>query len=262
MYTISAALLCSIGCVRGNNEDNFLFFGDYLRQREMNAGMHLVCRTETEELLLGVFDGMGGGDFGERASARAAERMAAGQEKILKDPSDKTLKKQLREISEEIADEAEKLGAGTMGTTAAVLRLRGREALVANVGDSRVYLLRDGALRLLSRDHSLVYEQVLAGHLTMEEARLHPRNNAITRYVGMRSRDGDDLVAVKTVEARAGDRYMICSDGISDLLPAERMQSLMAEGKDADDTTRALVLAALEMGGKDNATCAVLDLEN
>ena len=262
MFRISAAILCSIGCVRGNNEDNFLFFGDWLRQREMNAGAHLVYRAETEELLLGVFDGMGGGDFGERASSRAAERIAAGQEKILKDPTDKTLKKQLGAISEEIADEAEKLGASTMGTTAAVLRLRDREVTAANVGDSRIYLLRDGTLRLLSRDHSLVYEQVLSGYLTMEEARLHPRSNAITRYVGMRSRDGEDLVTVKITEARAGDRYMICSDGISDLLPADRMRSLLAEGKDADETVRALVLAALEMGGKDNATCAVLDLEN
>jgi len=261
MRGINAAVICSIGCIRGNNEDDFLFFGDYLTQQEINDGAHIVWHAACERALFGVFDGMGGGDFGERASSETARLLALREKEILSDETGAVLSRSLEEISDGIAEEARTLGMGTMGTTAAVLCLQPRTAVISNVGDSRVYLLRDGEALLLSRDHSLVYEQVLAGRLTLEEARVHPRSNAITRYIGMKNRGDVRLAATRVIDSFGGDRYLICSDGVSDLLPAARIRELLSGGASPDETAKRIVLAALEMGGKDNATCMVIDIE-
>ncbi len=262
MSVINAALLSSIGNVRGNNEDDYLFFGDYLLQKEINSGAHIVYQSrDGEPALLGVFDGMGGGEYGEYASSQAAGLMFEKQEEILRDETGQELCRVLQEISDHIASESRNLGVGTMGTTAAVLVLKDRLAMAANVGDSRIYMQRDGKLNLISMDHSIVYERVLAGKLTMEEARIHPESNRITRFLGIRNRPSGELAALRRIATQPGDRWMICSDGVSDLLRADQIQNILGKDRSPDETVREMVLAALELGGKDNATCIIADVK-
>ena len=144
-----------------------------------------------------------------------------------------------------------------MATTAAAL-LVGRKPAVAHVGDSRVYLFRDGGLRQVTQDHSWVSEQVRAGVLTEMDARRHPWRNVVTRALA----GGDDPeVDVTEIEVRAGDRLLICSDGLSGVVPVDRLEAIVGQMQGLDETCRALIAAANEAGGPDNITVAMLKVD-
>lgn len=260
-FIIEAAVVCSIGCVRGNNEDNFYFLGDYLQLDEMNDGAHIVHMTAEPRQIYAILDGVGGSDSGECASVMAAKALHSCQETIFEDPEKET-EKYASETSRQIYKEAVRMGARNMGTTMALLCLHGKEALAANVGDSRVYRLRDGKLELLTKDHSYVYQMYLANKLTLEQARKHRMNNVITRYLGM---DPEKMpipfVYEASHEIQCGDRYMLCSDGVCDLLSQEELQKILSRPHTADQTATELVSLSLELGGKDNTTCIVLDVK-
>jgi protein phosphatase len=144
-----------------------------------------------------------------------------------------------------------------MATTAAAL-LVARKPAVAHVGDSRVYLFRDGRLRQVTQDHSWVSEQVRAGVLTEMDARRHPWRNVVTRALA----GGDDPdVEVTEIEVRAGDRLLICSDGLSGVVPMDRLEAIVGRLQTLDETCRALIAAANEAGGPDNITVAMLKVD-
>jgi protein phosphatase len=150
-----------------------------------------------------------------------------------------------------------------MGTTVVALRFGGaRErpvAEVAHVGDSRAYLLRDGTLRPLTEDHSLVAELVRSGELTRDQAAEHPQKNLITRALGAEE-EVDVDTAVLPVEA--GDRILLCSDGLSDMLAEGRISEILASSPgDPEASARSLLSAALDAGGTDNVTVVVVDLK-
>ncbi|HUJ26244.1 MAG TPA: protein phosphatase 2C domain-containing protein, partial [Myxococcales bacterium] len=137
-----------------------------------------------------------------------------------------------------------------MGTTCISLLLKDGLALVGHVGDSRAYLVRDGEVWQLSEDHSLVNEQVRAGLLTEEEARHSRLKNIITRSVGF---EEDVLVDVMGVETKAGDKFVLCSDGLSNLVEAEEIRdTLQLNG--LDDAPQRLIQLANSRGGDDNIT--------
>ena len=145
-----------------------------------------------------------------------------------------------------------------MATTAAALLVRHKRPAVAHVGDSRVYLWRDGRLQQVTQDHSWVSEQVRAGVLTETDARRHPWRNVVTRALA----GGDDPeVEVTEIEVRAGDRLLICSDGLSGVVPVDRLEAIVGRGEGLDDTCRALIAAANEAGGPDNITVAMLKVD-
>ena len=144
-----------------------------------------------------------------------------------------------------------------MATTAAAV-LVGRKPSVAHVGDSRVYLWRDGRLRQVTQDHSWVSEQVRAGVLTEMDARRHPWRNVVTRALA----GGDDPeVEVTEIEVRAGDRLLICSDGLSGVVPVDRLEAIVGRLQSLDETCRALITAANDAGGPDNITVAMLKVD-
>lgn len=129
--------------------------------------------------------------------------------------------------------------------------------LLVNVGDSRGYRLRDGALQQLTRDHSAVQEMVDAGQITELEARNHPHRNLITRALGAGAESQPD---VTVLHPRIGDRYMLCSDGLSGELTEDILQTLLVNYKDRADAARVLTGAALEAGGRDNIAVIVIDV--
>jgi protein phosphatase len=146
-----------------------------------------------------------------------------------------------------------------MGTTVAGLLVRDGIAAVAHVGDSRVYRLRGSEMRLLTRDHTWVNEQVMAGFLTEDQARTHPLRNVVTRALGG---EAEVAVDVSEVELRKGDLYLICSDGLTTMLTDPEIKSRLASGKALDEICRSLIAAANERGGVDNITVVIARVQD
>lgn len=259
---LRGAVISHIGCVRTNNEDNFYFNGDRMRENEVNSGTAFRVFSTREHHLLCICDGMGGLEGGERAAALAVN----GMERLDRELSIQEISQQIdvyaREISEAIQKDAKQSGEQAKeGTTMALAYLTGGTMHVANVGDSRVYVLRNGILNQVSMDQTQLYQRMLTGQLTREQLRKHPDSNRIDQYIGMpRDRISKDFVFHKNCSLCNSDRIMICSDGVSDLLPHEQMEQILSGNAAPMDAARQLIESALEMSGKDNATAIVADV--
>jgi serine/threonine protein phosphatase PrpC len=144
-----------------------------------------------------------------------------------------------------------------MGTTASVLLLSAMRYLIGQVGDSRVYLLRDGALHQLTKDHSYVQEQVDAGFLTPEQARYHPYSNVITRCVGASPEVEPDIYAGET---KIGDLFLVASDGLTGMVDDRRLQMLLMSRAEPERKVHALISEANGRGGLDNITAIVVQV--
>lgn len=146
-----------------------------------------------------------------------------------------------------------------MATTASAVLLGTRSASVAHVGDSRVYVLRDGKLEQITNDHSWVEEQVRAGTLTPTAARQHPWRNVVTRAL---SGGEDPEVDVTEVSPKPGERYLLCSDGLFTVVPDSQIAEILGEpGVPLESIARSLVEAANEGGGPDNITALILQID-
>jgi protein phosphatase len=205
---------------------------------------------------------MGGHAAGEVASEMAT-RIIAEEFRPVRGMSDEELMSLLvgaiRAANESIfhrtLTEHDKRG---MGTTTTVLNLLPRRYLIGQVGDSRAYLLRGGVLSQLTKDHSYVQEQVDAGRLTPEEARVHPYANVITRCVGSSSDVVPDLF-LGTLEA--GDLILLASDGLTGMLDDETVREIMMSGVGLEEMVDALIAAANHRGGLDNVTTILVRIE-
>lgn len=227
---------------------------DVGRRRHHNEDSFLA-----ELPIFAVADGMGGHSAGDIASAAVVARLAeAVGEQPFSDAD--TIERGLRAATEDIslaADEKE-LGVGTT-VTGVALCLQDDEPFwtVFNVGDSRVYLLEHDTLVQVTVDHSVVQELVEAGIITAEEAETHPDSNVITRAVGF---NVEAIPDYWVVPVRAGLRLLLCSDGLTKELDAEKIRRHLAAGLPAEATAWALVEAALDGGGRDNITTIVIDV--
>jgi protein phosphatase len=146
-----------------------------------------------------------------------------------------------------------------MGTTVVAALFDGDRATLVHVGDSRAYLFRDGELRRLTDDHSWVQEQVNAGILSEDEAKSHPLKNVVTRALGGAAHVSVDLIEVPV---RTGDRYLLCSDGLTGMLPDEELFEHFRTGGALEGTVRALVDVANVRGGVDNITAILVEVKD
>ncbi|MFL6058774.1 MAG: Stp1/IreP family PP2C-type Ser/Thr phosphatase, partial [Rubrobacteraceae bacterium] len=227
------------GKVRANNEDA------------------LLVGEGRDETLFVVADGIGGFEAGEVASRIAVD--------VLKELAPgASFEAAISEANRRIlaAGRGDERLSG-MGTTVVAVRFGGTRdepvAQVAHVGDSRAYLLRGGSLRPVTEDHSLVAELVRSGDLTRDQAAEHPQKNLITRALG-----ADEEVEADTavLPVEAGDRFLLCSDGLSDMIPETRIGEILAEAPgEPEKPARSLVSAALDAGGADNVTVIVVDVK-
>lgn len=144
-----------------------------------------------------------------------------------------------------------------MGTTVAALLVSDESAVVAHVGDSRIYRLREGELELLTEDHTWVNEQVTAGFLSEDQARAHPLKNVVTRALGG---DGKLEVDVDEVDLQPGDRYLLCSDGLTTMLRDPEIARRLRQEEPPEQVCRHLVADAQSRGGYDDTTVIVLDV--
>lgn len=258
--SLSAAVISHKGCERANNEDSFFFNGDWMPLDQMDQGALIVQDFSADSLLFAVCDGMGGAQSGEIASHGTVQRMLPLMQRLPGSQPSELIERFCHEASLAVYQEAQRQGAKYQGTTLAMVAIDRQEATIANVGDSRVYLLRQGNLEQLSDDHSEVNRLVKAGLLTREQARKHERSNIITHYIGMGQREqSKDFAFMRQLPLYRGDRLMICSDGISDLISDERLRAILHGASDPEQAVVQLANTALELGGKDNLSCIVLD---
>ncbi len=204
-----------------------------------------------------VADGMGGAQAGEVASRLAAETFAAG----LPDDgtSEQRLETRVREANRRIHEVSQGDRAlNGMGTTITAAYLDGDELSLAHVGDSRAYLLRDGELTRLTRDHTLVEELVRRGELTEQEAAEHPQRSIITRALGP---EPDIDIDLHTHRVRAGDVLLLCSDGLTGMIGEDEVEEILGRAPSLGDAGRALVDAANEAGGRDNITVVLFRVD-
>ena len=207
--------------------------------------------------LFGVADGMGGHNGGEIASAGLRDgllRETEGQE-----PSMELLEEAVKKVNYEIWEQQEKDASLTgMGTTLTILWVAGKEMIIGQVGDSRAYLLRDGQLKQVTSDHSMVADMVRRGVLTEEQAACHPMRNYITRAVGTDDTLDVDMI---TIPRMNGDRWIICSDGHYGQISKQELEET-AKIADLEEAAGKLLELALEHGGRDNITLVLMQDES
>jgi serine/threonine protein phosphatase PrpC len=230
---VTAAVATDVGLVREGNEDSYL----------------------TDEPLFAVADGMGGHRGGEVASQLAVETL----EKLFKKRVGE-LPDQVREANRVVFERSvvdEKVAG--MGTTLTAALVEGDRVRLAHVGDSRAYLLRDGDLRLLTEDHTLVHRMVTEGEISKEEAETHPQRSVLTRALGV-----DTIVDVDddTVQVRPGDRLLLCTDGLTSMVSEQAIEEALRAVPDPQEAAERLVRLANEGGGTDNTTVVVLDFSD
>jgi protein phosphatase len=226
-----------VGLVRQENQDSGY------------AGPHLLV----------VADGMGGHAAGDVASSIAIGEMVGldaetpGADAAL-DLLAAALRSANTELREAVQREPELQG---MGTTVTALLRTGNKIAVAHIGDSRAYLLRDGTLTQITHDHSFVQSLVDEGRITEAEAESHPQRSLVTRVLTGQQDDAPDL-AMR--EAHIGDRYLICSDGLSGFVARDTIQEILLKGQPPGATADLLVELALRAGAPDNVTCIIGDI--
>ena len=234
-----SAALSNVGKIRSNNQDSGY------------AGTQLFV----------VADGMGGHAGGDVASAIAIRRIRE-TDRVYTSPGDAEFALQSSLIAanqllaETVFEHQELTGMGT--TVSAMLRV-GDSMAIAHIGDSRIYLFREGELSQITADHTFVQRLVDSGRITPEEAAVHPRRSVLMRVLG--DVDAAPEIDTATLGTQPGDRWLICSDGLSSYLAEERIKKAMAMGLDAEQTARRLVKETLDHGAPDNVTVVIVDVD-
>ncbi|SDP53299.1 protein phosphatase [Pedococcus dokdonensis] len=238
--TVRAGAATDVGRVRQHNEDSVL----------------------ADRTVFVVADGMGGHAAGEVASRIVTATLGELADAPVRRREDLVAALALanRRILESVAQHPEQTGMGTTAAGLAVVRAGGSDHwAVFNVGDSRVYRFVDGQLRLVTVDHSEVRELIDAGLITEEESARHPLRNVVTRSMGSESLPTPDIWVFPP---HAGERFVICSDGLSNELSSDRIRQIVAEHDDPQDCAEALVSAGVAAGGRDNVSVVVVALDS
>jgi protein phosphatase len=207
-----------------------------------------------------VADGMGGHAGGDIASAITAQHVATADEPV------ENSQQAEQKLIDYIWQANEKLGASVsehsdlagMGTTFSGIFIHGTSVSIGHIGDSRIYLARDGVVKQITTDHTFVQRLVDTGRITEEEALIHPRRSVLMRVLG----DVEQFpeIDVDTFETKPGDRWMVCSDGLSGVIPEGLMHRIMLSPSSVQEATDLLVGEALEFGAPDNVTVVLVDV--
>lgn len=238
--TTAGAALSHVGRVRAQNQDSGY------------AGASLFV----------VADGMGGHAGGDIASAIAVRRIAETDRYDFATPQEAEFALQSamiaanQEISAAVGDRPELTG---MGTTVSALVRVGDVIATAHIGDSRIYLLRDGELSQITNDHTFVQRLVETGRITPEEAAVHPRRSVLMRVLG--DIDQSPEIDTSVLGTAPGDRWMLCSDGLTSYVPQDRILAALAAADTPADAAHALITEALDHGAPDNVTAIVVDID-
>jgi len=250
--SIDAACGCNVGKIRKNNEDNFFFDSKCLELD--NLGLrNTACFSDSLKngLMLAVFDGMGGENYGEVASFTAARQMQS----ITRSLSDyfvserKYLSKLTMQLNDAIVAEKKELCTDRCGSTMVALYFSSGYVYTCNIGDSRAYRLRDGEFLQLTVDH-------------VEKRPEGERKKApLTQHLGIDPEDMQIEPYIAKGKINKGDTYLLCSDGLTDMLTNFEISDIMLQNENPGDCVECLIKAALEHGGRDNITVIVCRID-
>ena len=252
IFQLTAACGCNIGRVRKNNEDNFYFDGKSLPEQNMGLSGSITKKVYLEnEVLMAVFDGMGGEEYGESASFAAAEimRQKADLGKSYTIGTRSFLKQLCDEMNQAVCLRQKELYVSRMGTTAAILLFVPDEVYACNLGDSRIYRLRDNTLSQVSVDD---LERIPEG--------VH-RKAGLTQFLGVPVDELSLDPHIVKCELKRGDIYLICSDGVTDMLSNLEICSILLQHVSVKKSVEHLIAQALQNGGRDNTTAIVVRID-
>lgn len=238
MAVKASAAVSHVGRIRSNNQDSGY------------AGRRLFL----------VADGMGGHAGGDVASAIATQYIARADAEYASpreaaEELEDTLLAANRSLTETVSEHSELTG---MGTTVSAIAVVGDQVAIAHIGDSRIYLLRAGELSQISTDHTFVQRLVDSGRITAEEAMVHPRRSVLMRVLG--DVETSPEIDTMVLDTRPGDRWLICSDGLSGVVPFDSLHELLAADVSAKVVADRLVKASLDGGAPDNVTVVLVDI--
>jgi PPM family protein phosphatase len=239
------------GLVRQTNEDAFVM-ADLSSGQRWAGGRSAEWKTSPKGVLLAVSDGMGGAKAGEVASALSVEGVLAGLLQVAKDgrPDGEALRQVIERANERVHDAARRPDRRGMGATLTAVLVSGTTAFLAQIGDSRAYLIRGNEIRQCTHDQSYVQMLVDAGVLTAEQASHSPRKNIILQVMGQEAL----RVALGRLELRRGDRLLVCTDGLTNVVDDEAIVSVAAAPTHLGPACAELVQRTRAGGAPDNVT--------
>lgn len=236
-YKISYSCISHIGNVRTINQDNFICQGKYMKSTEDETDFPITGEAYSNRpLFLGVFDGMGGEECGEIASLLAAERAS---ETSLTNDNILDFINFCKLANEDICEYAVENNIGTMGTTAAMLMFSKKKITLCNIGDSKIFYFSEDRLEQISKDHISISAYGKKPPLS-QNLGIPPEEMVIEPYISQG-------------EYNDGDKYLVCSDGLTDMVTVERIEEILKENS-IEKATNLLLEEALNNGGRDNIT--------
>ena len=255
-FTVYSAVMNNKGRVRKNNEDNFYLNGTVMQREKMDQGAFITCICKEPVQLYAVCDGMGGNENGEDASFGAVSSLQAENKEKTKSYDKKKFTSTLQNYSDSLYRNSRRKGYKS-GTTIVAASIQNEKLLLVNVGDSRIYRFRGNQLKQMTVDHSRVQKLISLGMITPEEARTHPERHVITQYLGM---NADIRLSPYYVSetVQKNDIYLLCSDGLTDMVTDQQLESILTEQSNPKELVQTLVKTALHNGGRDNVTAMVL----
>lgn len=250
-----AFLVSHKGNVRQQNEDNFFFLGEWNRLSDSEP-IALQGSWQVGNMIC-IYDGMGGESCGEVSSRIAAETTNDSVPKMLANPSEVIIAEILNEANLRICEYEDENRIASMGTTAVVLVFTDTSIITANLGDSRIYLYRQNELHQLSADHNERQSMINNGSLSPDDTQ--KKKGALTQYLGVRE---EDLILEPhfcNMEKQSSDLFVLCSDGLTDMVKDDQIAEILSLNT-VESVAGKLLEQALENGGRDNITIAVLQI--
>lgn len=261
---ICSAVGVNKGNIRENNEDNFYCNGIYLTGENREIPMQFAEHRIEDLQLYAVCDGMGGEECGEEASFIAVETLAKYQ-KMLNSTNihdfDKYIEMCLLEASNIINEKSKDIGYRRIGTTIALLCVEKDKIRIYNVGDSRVYRLHRNKLIQMTEDHTQAMRAIRMGVIKSKDVKTHPHRNKLTQYLGVSAAEMIIKPYISTADVIHNDMYLLCSDGITDMIDDDDIKKIMKHGKSEKDIVNELIEKAKSNGGRDNITAIVLKID-
>lgn len=255
---IRASACSDKGCVRQNNEDSFCLNGFHLERQDMDKGGLFKCHV-LPNTLFAVCDGMGGEEAGEEASLLSVKMCG----EFLKTPekwNDEGIKTFLRSGCQNVYDQARRRG-NRSGATIAMTLMGKNGVRIANMGDSRIYRLHQGKMTQISYDHTEMHKLLLQGKIRPEDVATHPKRHMINQYWGMPlERAPFTPYILEPIPYVIGDRYLLCSDGLTDMLADAQIEELLRAPEPVERISERLVAQAKKNGGRDNVTVIVVEI--
>lgn len=254
MFKMEAVCGCFLGNGRSHNEDNFYFDKKHLPQENQGLKQPIQFQTTTREpVLLAVFDGMGGEKRGEEAACRACEVFAEEVKQLdeLVIPGKELLYRACHKANQEVVKIATTNQCGTMGTTVAALYFFGDEVCACNVGDSKIFRIRNKQMVQISKDHT---DEKIMSAMGIN------KKPVLLQYIGVPDTEMAIDPFVSKGEISSGDIYIICSDGITDVLSANEIYQIVEKGDSLEEVVRKIVGKVDSLNGSDNATIIMVKL--